>query len=161
MEPRFRRASNQDLALVQHIVDEALREHGLGVLLDSSDVDLTDIERHYDQRGGTFEIIETDGGALGVLGWRPTETGLCELKKLYLVAAARGRGVGRQALERVVAAARALGCLAVVLETARALERANQLYVRFGFTPVQGADAGSFAALSDQCDLAYRFDLTR
>jgi putative acetyltransferase len=160
MEPRFRRASNDDLPLAQQIVDEALREHGLGVLLDSSDIDLTDIERHYDDRGGRFEIIE-DGGPLGVLGWRPTESGLCELKKLYLVAAARGRGLGRLALERVVAAARDLGCLAVVLETARALERANQLYVRFGFTPVQGADAGSFAALSDQCDLAYRFDLAR
>jgi hypothetical protein len=47
----------------------------------------------------------------------------------------------------------------VVLETAAALKEANELYRRFGFVPVCGANAGSFATLSEQCDVAYRLDL--
>ena len=58
-----------------------------------------------------------------------------------------------------VDAARRAGARAVVLETAAVLGEANRLYTRFGFVPVRGAAAASFATLSDQCDLAYRLDL--
>lgn len=157
----FRRATNRDEALVVRIVDGALRDYGLGVLPESSDVDLTDVERYYDARGGRLEIIEADGGeALGVVGWRAAGDGVIELKKLYLVPTARGRGLGRLAVARVTAAARVAGATAVVLETARALAEANRLYLRSGFVPVHGAEAASFAVLSEQCDLAYRLDLT-
>lgn len=41
-------------------------------MLDSSDVDLTDLERHYHARGGgRLELIEdATGTALVVVGWR-------------------------------------------------------------------------------------------
>lgn len=155
----FRRATNRDRALVVRIVDSALREYGLGLL--PSDVDLTDLEWHYDARGGRLELLESPmGEVLGVVGWRAAGDGVVELKKLYLEPTARGRGLGRLALARVVEAARAAGARAVVLETAAALAEANRLYVSFGFVPVRGADAASFAVLSEQCDLAYRLDLT-
>ena len=160
MDVTFRRATNRDREVAARVVDEAQREYGLHVLPDSSDVDLTDLEAHYDARGGRFEILEgADGEVLGVLGWRPAGDGVVELKKLYLAPAARGRGLGRRALERAVDAARRAGARAVVLETAAVLGEANRLYTRFGFVPVRGAAAASFATLSDQCDLAYRLDL--
>lgn len=163
MNVAFRRATNDDRDVAQQIVDGALREYGLHVLPESSDVDLTDLERHYDARGGRFEILVDDGGKpLGVLGWRPAGDrydAIVELKKLYLTSAARGQGLGRRALERVVEAARAAGARAVVLETSEVLVEANRLYARFGFAPVRGAAAASFATLSEQCDLAYRFDI--
>jgi putative acetyltransferase len=156
----FRRATNRDREVAQRIVDGALREHGLGVVLDAGDVDLTDLERHYEERGGRFEIIEEpDGTPLGVVGWRLASAEQCELKKLYLVSAARGLGLGRLAIDRVVAAARSLGCRSVVLETATVLDRANRLYLRAGFVPVCGGAAGPFATLTQQCDLAYRLEL--
>lgn len=162
MQPgiEFRRATNRDQPLVVHIVDRALREYGLGVLLESSDVDLTDLEQHYDARGGRLELLEDAGGtALGVVGWRDAGDGVIELKKLYLVPTARGRGLGQRAVARVVEVARAAGAQAVVLETAAVLVEANGLYTRCGFRPVRGAEAASFAMLSEQCDLAYRLDL--
>lgn len=117
MDVTFRRATNRDRAAAARVVDEALREYGLHVLPDSSDVDLTDLEAHYDARGGRFELLEgADGEALGVLGWRPAgdpRDGVVELKKLYLAPAARGRGLGRRALERAVGAAQAAGARAV------------------------------------------------
>ncbi len=50
MNVTFRRATNRDRTVVERVVDDALREYGLHVLLDASDVDLTDLEAHYDAR---------------------------------------------------------------------------------------------------------------
>lgn len=156
----FRRATNRDRALAQHIVGDALRAYGLHLLLESSDVDLSDIDAQYDSRGGQLEIIESaDGTPLGVLGWRPATGDVFELKKLYLTPNARGLGLGRRCVERVVDAAHSAGARAIVLETSNLLTEANRLYTRLGFKPVSGQAAASFATLSQECDIAYRLEL--
>ena len=157
----FRRATNADVAVVQAIVREALGDHGLGLLLETSDKDLLDLEGHYDAHGGALELISlgSSGEPIGVLGWRPGVAGTMELKKVYLLRSARGHGVGRIAVERVIDRARALGLRAVVLETAHAMTDAISLYTRLGFRPVSGEDAGAFANLGDDCELAFRLDL--
>ena len=89
----FRRATNADCATAQAIVREALAEHGLGLLLDTSDKDLLDLESHYDARGGAFELIYAapNDEPVGVLGWRPGANRTVELKKVYLRRSARGQ----------------------------------------------------------------------
>jgi putative acetyltransferase len=160
MDVTFRRATRGDSAAAIQLVDRVLRDYGLYTVPEAGDVDLTDLEQHYDARGGCFELIEADGEVIGVVGWRPAGDGVMELKKLYLASSARGLGLGRRALERVIDAARAAGAHAIVLETATRLTEANALYRRLGFVPVQGAAAASFATLADQCEQAYRLDLT-
>jgi len=161
MEVRFRRATNADCGIAQQVVDRALRDYGLHLVLELGDRDLADLEAHYDARGGQFELLETaDGVVVGVVGWRPASDEVMELKKLYLTAAARGHGLGRRALQRVIDAARDRGARAIVLETATVLRDAVRLYTRSGFVPVEGEAAGSFATLTDQCDRAYRLELT-
>jgi putative acetyltransferase len=157
----FWRATNADCAVAQAIVHEALADHGLGVLLDTSDKDLRDLEAHYDARGGAFELIYLAGRdePIGVLGWRPGVDRTLELKKVYLRSSARGLGVGRIAVQRVIDQARALDLDAVVLETAHAMTDAIRLYTRLGFRPVTGSDAGTFAVLGDDCEQAFRLDL--
>jgi ribosomal protein S18 acetylase RimI-like enzyme len=157
----FRRATNADCAIAQDIVREALGDHGLHILLDTSDKDLRDLEGHYDARGGAFELIYVAGRdePIGVLGWRPGVNGTVELKKVYLRRSARGLGVGRIAVDRVIDRARAMSARAVVLETAHAMTDAIRLYTRLGFRPVTGADAAAFANLGDDCEQAFRLDL--
>ena len=159
----FRRATNADLAVAQAIVREALGDHGLDLLLETSDKDLLDLEGHYDAHGGAFELIYlgSTGDPIGVLGWRPGIAGTMELKKVYLLRSARGHGAGRIAVERVIDRARALGMRAVVLETAHAMTDAISLYTRLGFRPVSGEEAGAFANLGDDCEQAFRLDLQR
>src|SRR5213078_4943832 len=156
MDVTFRRASNRDREIAFQIVDRALRDYGLHAVLAAADRDLSDLEQHYDARGGGFELIEVNGDAVGVVGWRPAGDGVFELKKLYLLSGARGHGLGQRAVARVIERARTAGAHAIVLETAARLIEANRLYTRLGFVPVEGAAAASFATLSEQCDLAYR-----
>ena len=157
----FRRATNADCAVAQDIVNEALGDHRLGILLDTSDKDLLDLEAHYEAHGGAFELIFVAGRhePIGVLGWRPGVDGTVELKKVYLRGSARGLGVGRIAVERVIDRAKALGASAVVLETAHVMTDAIRLYTRLGFRPVTGTDAAAFVKLGDDCEQAFRLDL--
>jgi putative acetyltransferase len=155
----FRQATDGDAQVALSVVDRALREYGLWAVPEAGDNDVVAIEHHYDARGGRLELIELGGEVVGVVGWRPAGGDTFELKKLYLLASARGHGIGRRAATRAIDAARAAGARAIVLETAVRLTEANALYRRLGFAPVTGPAAGSFATLTDQCDLAYRLEL--
>lgn len=55
------------------------------------------------------------------------------LEELYVVPAARGRGVGGALLARGMRAAKRRGCVRLELEVVRGHERAARLYLRAGF----------------------------
>ena len=89
---------------------------------------------------GAFLRIEDDGGtplAVGGLRLLPPDGAMrMEVKHLYVVPAARGRGIGRLLLGRLEALARDAGTDLLVLDTNRALEAAGGLYRASGFEPV-------------------------
>ena len=90
----------------------------------------------FEQAQSAYFVAELSGEVLGGAGIYPT-AGLppdtVELVKLYLRPAARGLGVGRQLIERCLAAARAYGYAHVYLETMAELTSAVPLYERLGF----------------------------
>jgi putative acetyltransferase len=57
----------------------------------------------------------------------------CELKKMYFLAEARGRGVGKELLTRLLDAARAHGFKRCYLETLTGMDAAQALYRKLGF----------------------------
>jgi putative acetyltransferase len=156
------RATHADCAVAQDIVHERLSEHRLGILLDTSDKNLRDLEGHYDARGGAFELIFVAGRdePIGVLGWHRGTDGVVELKKVYLRRRLCGLGVGGIAVQWMIDRARTMGASAIVCETVHAMRDAIRLYTRLGFRPVTGADAAASAKLGDDCEQAFRLDLT-
>jgi putative acetyltransferase len=74
---------------------------------------------------------------LGVGALQEVEPGHGELKTMHTAEAARGRGVGRAVLDRLLAEARARGYRQVSLETGtmEAFAPARALYEGAGFTP--------------------------
>ncbi|KAJ6508870.1 acyl-CoA N-acyltransferase [Mycena sanguinolenta] len=75
---------------------------------------------------------------LGVIALRPLtlheSTRYCELKRLYTVPEARGRGVARALVRAALDEARKAGYEAAVLDTLRKMEAARGLYASEGFT---------------------------
>ena len=130
-DPILRAATNADCAAVRTLVFEVLREYGLLPDLIDTDADLDDLEKHYYE--GWFAVLEADGRIIGSVGLFPLGTGVMELRKMYIHREWRGRGLGRQLLERVLAEARRMGTCKVVLGTANVLVEAIGLYRRFGF----------------------------
>lgn len=87
-------------------------------------------------------FVVTDGervvGGAGIAPLQGASAAMCELKKMYFLPEARGRGVGRTLLERCLGAARERGYRTVYLETLCAMTGARRLYEKLGFRRVDG-----------------------
>ena len=136
MEPpsgvHFRRATSADGEAVRTLIYRVLSEYDMAPSPERDDRDLYDIADVY--RGGVFEVLVDEANVIiGTYGLRPAANGVCDLRKMYLSAAHRGKGLGRLLLSRAVAQARALGFGRIELETASALKEAVALYEASGF----------------------------
>jgi putative acetyltransferase len=135
---KFRTATNHDRELVRLLVVGVLAEFELKPDPDITDADLKDIEANYLNRGGVFDVIEDgEGNIVGTYGLYPLNESTCELRKMYLVPAVRGQGLGEYVLRKAVERAKEMGFKEMVLETSSKLAAAIQLYRKFGFRPIQ------------------------
>ncbi len=96
-----------------------------------------------------YFVAEVNGEVLGGGGIFPTQglpADTVELVKLYLLPAARGRGVGKALIMQCLEAARAHGYARLYLETTDELTQAIPLYERLGFTYLTAplGDSGHF-----------------
>ena len=77
---------------------------------------------------------EAAGQPLGCVGLRPiAPDDCCEMKRLYLLPAARGLGLGKAMTEAVIKTARALGYGELRLDTLPSMTTAMRLYDAMGF----------------------------
>ncbi len=153
-ELKVRPATNADAGAVADLVFSVLHEYGLAPDPDNTDADLRDVEGNYVARGGAFDVLEADDGRIvGSVGLYPIDATTCELRKMYLRPAERGRGLGKRLLEYALATARRLGYGRVTLETASVLTEAVSLYQSYGFRPYRAGH------LAQRCDQAYCLDL--
>ena len=82
----------------------------------------------------TVFIAREDGRAVACGALRRHPDGVAEVKRMYTLPAAQGRGVGGQILEMIEALARAEGFARLVLETGHLHHAAWRVYERGGFT---------------------------
>jgi putative acetyltransferase len=150
----LRPATNLDARAIEALVFGVLVEYGLKPDPGGTDSDLQDIVASYVARGGMFDVLVNEAGAVvGTVGLLPVSPSVCELRKMYLALPVRGQGHGRRLLEHALRRARELGFSRVVLETASVLREAVALYQRRGFRPYK---PGHMAA---RADTAYYLDL--
>jgi putative acetyltransferase len=100
-----------------------------------------------------YWILDIDGKIAGGSGVFPTEglpDGCCELVKLYLLPEQRGKGHGKQLMEKCFESARKFGFKQMYLETMPELKNAMGLYEQCGFEYLKGplGNSGHFG-----CDL--------
>jgi GNAT superfamily N-acetyltransferase len=86
---------------------------------------------------GAFFIATADGEPVGCGAVRRLDEQTGEIKRMYVVPAARGRGVARRVLEALEAEAAALGLRRLVLETGARQVEAIALYQRAGFVEIE------------------------
>lgn len=88
--------------------------------------------------GELFLARDAAGAPLGCVGLRPLpDDGCCEMKRLFLLPAARGLGLGRALTESVVAHARTLGYRELRLDTLASMTTAQALYGSMGFERIE------------------------
>ena len=152
--PRLRPANNKDCDNIANLVYDILREYDLKPDPASTDADIIDVESSYFSRGGTFFVLETeDSSIIGAYGLYPVDNQTCELRKMYLHEAYRGKGLGKFLLEDALSKARQLGFERMILETASVLKEAIALYKSYGFVEYNPQH------MSSRCDQAYLLEL--
>ena len=151
---RLRPATNADAGAIRCVVFGVLREYGLPPDPGGLDADLAEPETSYHRAGGSFDVLtDSSGEVVGTVGLFPLGGGLCELRKMYLLARYRGHGLGKRLLRHAISRARELGCARIELETASVLETAAHLYESFGFRPCEPHH------VTPRVDRAYYLDL--
>jgi dimethylargininase len=154
---RTRSATNADGEAIRRVVFTALREFGFTPDPAGTDADLADVEASYLRPGGSFDVLtDSAGEVVGTVGLFPLGGGRCELRKMYLAAHCRGRGLGRQLLNHALGRARHLGFRRVELETVGVLRAAIGLYEAAGFRPF---DSDHRSASPERADRFYFLDL--
>jgi putative acetyltransferase len=147
---RLRSYAPGDAPHVFALMQRSLADYGLCADPGATDSDLRDIDATYVRTGGVFKILDDDGVVVGSYGLLPLSPRTCELRKMYLAAGHRGRGLGKRMMEDALASARALGFSEMVLETNTCLREALAMYRAHGFedyTPDH---------LSGRCNLGLR-----
>jgi len=127
----------RDDARIAEIIRTVMPEFGAtgcGFAINDPEVDW--MSRAYAQPRCAYFVVEDQGVVLGGGGIAPLEgadAATCELRKMYFLPAARGRGAGAAMMERCLEAARELGFRQCYLETLSGMDAAMKLYERSGF----------------------------
>ncbi len=116
------------IAVVRSVYDE----YGFTWEAGGYHADLYDIDRAYLSRGWMFWVMLSGDDVIGCAG-ASVHGSECELHRMYLSPAFRGRGLGRLLLEKVVEYGRARGCRRMRAWSDVKLTLAHKLYSRLGF----------------------------
>lgn len=106
-----------------------------------SDASLNDMTKAYSIERGVYYVVLADGLVLGGGGIAPLdnyEGNVCELQKMYLLDAARGKGVGKKLIIQCLQKAREFGFDGCYLETMPNMKIAQKIYNHLGFEYLDG-----------------------
>ena len=150
----------EDDAAVAAIIREVMSSFGAcgpGFAINDPEVD--HMSSAYAAPRAAYFVLELDGRVAGGAGIAPLEGGepdTCELRKMYFLPSARGRGLGERMLGLCLDRARELGFRRCYLETLTGMDAAMKLYEKAGFRRLCGpvGCTGHFG-----CDTHYLLEL--
>jgi GNAT superfamily N-acetyltransferase len=144
VSPRIRRTAGDDpvaLALVEAMLAEIgnLYDPGLGPITEATPDELS-------PPGGGFVVLEEAGRPVAGGGVRRLDGRACEIKRMYVVPEARGRGLGVLLLRALEDLARDLGYAVARLDTGAKQPGARRMYERAGYAAVPDYNGNPYAA---------------
>jgi putative acetyltransferase len=160
INPKYRRIESADSPAVANIIKTVMPEFGAnapGFAIHDKEVE--NMFEAYSQYRTAYFVCELDGRIIGGAGIGPLQGGsveICELKKMYFLPEARGKGFGKQMVQVCLREARARGYSKCYIETFHTMTVAMNLYEAVGFKQIAGSlgNTGHFA-----CDRFYLLDL--
>ena len=127
--------SRADYVLGRELFEEYARAIDVDLCFQDFAAELDRLTVMYAPPAGALLLAKAGSQVAGCVGLRKFRDDMCEMKRLYVRPAFRGRHVGRRMAEEIARRAGELGYRTLVLDTLGTMETAQRLYVSMGFTP--------------------------
>jgi len=135
-----RRAQKKDSEAITSILKRTFEEYEINLPAGYSFLDIDNLEEEYLNVSGEFIVLTRVQNISGFFALLPSGYNQVELKRLYLRANERGRGLGEYLLNLAIETATQSGYDRMHLETTSKFFQAVALYRKFGFKKNSGAN---------------------
>lgn len=127
----------EDIEAAAVLIAEYEKTLGFDVAFQGFKDELKSLPGKYAAPGGDILLAkDVNGDILGCVAVRPlTPPTCCEMKRLYVVPAGRGLGIGKKLVNAIVEIANSLGYNEIKLDTLPSMGVALSLYAKAGFLP--------------------------
>jgi len=125
-----------DRATVEALFREYVASLREDISFQNVDDELSRLPGKYARPGGVVLIAWDGSEAAGAVAYRMVEPAVCEMKRLYVRPAFRGRDIGRELASELIEDAGARGYRTMLLDTLASMNSARALYRDLGFVPV-------------------------
>lgn len=122
-----------DIQAVRQLFEQYAASLAVDLCFQNFERELASLPGDYAPPRGALFLAHADRPAVGCIGLRAFSESVGELKRLYVVPAFRGRGLGRSLVSAAITAARGIGYSALVLDTLASMHPAIALYESLGF----------------------------
>jgi ribosomal protein S18 acetylase RimI-like enzyme len=130
-------SSPAQIAQVRELFLEYAQSLGFSLCFQNFDQELAGLPGDYRPPEGRLLLAEYEGQVAGCVALHKLEPGICEMKRLYLRPAFRGKGLGRKLAEVILEEARSIGYERLRLDTVGpVMKDAVALYRTLGFREI-------------------------
>ena len=126
-----------DRATVEALLREYIASLSENIGFQDPESELAGLPGKYARPSGTVLVAWDGAQAAGAVAYRMVEPGVCEMKRLYVRPAFRGRDIGRELANELIDDAQSRGYRTMLLDTLASMQSARALYRALGFRPVE------------------------
>jgi len=129
--------SSAQIGQIRELFLEYADSLGFSLCFQSFDQELAGLPGDYAPPAGRLLLANYEGQLAGCVALHPLDRETCEMKRLYLRPAFRGKGLGRALTHRILEDARAIGYRRLRLDTVEpVMKDAVAMYRRLGFQEI-------------------------
>ena len=132
----FEDYSKKGIAIARKLFAEYAQSLGFPLDFQDFDSELEHLPGEYAPPEGCIFLCKIDDSITGCIALRKLDTGVCELKRMYVREGYRGKGIGRQLAEEGIKRAKEIGYKKMRLDTLRSMKIAIRIYEELGFKEI-------------------------
>lgn len=113
-------------------------ELGIDLVFQDFEEEFNNLPGKYDpENNGQLYWLKINNQNAGCAGFYQYDSGICEIKRVYVRPQFQGQKLGRFLMETAIAEARERGYQKMILDSLGRLTAAKQLYLKLGFTEIE------------------------